>query len=172
MQLLHIIDVGDVVPALVVLRDGTVWHEQAEFGFTADDIERFKEERDARRFKHVQGLPKRSLAAEIWTILKDHGLTPLHLADDAESHARYESILRGDVELVPYITLLRAGAAVKKAIAGRAGLSVEKMQGLLEADLFRITADEPDAAFVSLVGRAYGWAADDQDSTGNAIRPS
>lgn len=49
----RVIEVGDVVPALTILHDGTVWHEQAEFGFTAADIIRFQEERDRRRFKHV-----------------------------------------------------------------------------------------------------------------------
>ncbi|PTV70197.1 hypothetical protein [Agrobacterium pusense] len=49
----HIIDVGDVLPALTILHDGTVWHEKAEFGFTAADIIRFQEERDRRKFKHV-----------------------------------------------------------------------------------------------------------------------
>ncbi|AYM66192.1 hypothetical protein G6L68_25240 [Agrobacterium fabrum] len=53
LHLMHIIDVGDVVPALVILHDGTVWHEKAEFGFTSADIIRFQEERDRRRFKHV-----------------------------------------------------------------------------------------------------------------------
>lgn len=53
LHLMHIVDVGDVVPALVILHDGTVWHEEAEFGFTSGDIVRFQEERDARRFKHV-----------------------------------------------------------------------------------------------------------------------
>jgi len=53
LYLLHIVDVGDVVPALVILHNGTVWHEQAEFGFTAADIVRFQEERDRRRFTHV-----------------------------------------------------------------------------------------------------------------------
>ncbi|MEI3807581.1 hypothetical protein V6R85_23965 [Agrobacterium sp. CCNWLW32] len=49
----HIIDVGDVIPALTILHDGTVWHEKAEFGFTSEDIIRFLEERDRRKFKHV-----------------------------------------------------------------------------------------------------------------------
>lgn len=49
----RVIEVGDVVPALTILHHGTVWHEQAEFGFTAADIVRFQEERDRRRFKHV-----------------------------------------------------------------------------------------------------------------------
>ncbi len=48
-----IIDVGDILPALTILHDGTVWHEEAEFGFTAADIVRFQEERDRRKFKHV-----------------------------------------------------------------------------------------------------------------------
>ncbi len=49
----RVIEVADVVPALTILHDGTVWHEQAEFGFTAADIVRFQEERDRRQFKHV-----------------------------------------------------------------------------------------------------------------------
>lgn len=49
----HIIDVGDVVPALTILHDGTVWHEKAEFGFTSADLIRFQEERERRNFKHV-----------------------------------------------------------------------------------------------------------------------
>jgi hypothetical protein len=53
MWLLHVIDVGDVVPALVILHNGSVWHEQAEFGFTSADIVRFQGERDRRKFKHV-----------------------------------------------------------------------------------------------------------------------
>lgn len=49
----RVIDVGDVLPALTILHDGTVWHEEAVFGFAPDDIPRFQEERDRRNFKHV-----------------------------------------------------------------------------------------------------------------------
>lgn len=49
----HIIDVGDIIPALTILHDGTVWHEQSEFGFTAADIITFQEERERRGFRHV-----------------------------------------------------------------------------------------------------------------------
>lgn len=49
----HIIEVGDVVPALTILHDGSVFHDEAEFGFTSADIVRFQEERDRRQFKHI-----------------------------------------------------------------------------------------------------------------------
>jgi len=64
-----------------------------------------------------EGARKRELAQSIAKMMQEHGLTPLHLAHDMESQARFESILRGDVELFPYITLLRCSYAVHNLIS-------------------------------------------------------
>jgi hypothetical protein len=48
--------------------------------------------------------------------------------------------------------------------ARRAGLEVDQMRALLEAELSHITADAADQAFVRLVGTEYGWIRDDQGS--------
>lgn len=48
--------------------------------------------------------------------------------------------------------------------ARRVGLEADQMHALLEADISRITVDEADAAFVGLVGRAYGWIGDDPEA--------
>lgn len=45
--------------------------------------------------------------------------------------------------------------------AKRSGLSLAKLQALLEWDTARITADEADRALVTLLGTAYGWVSPD-----------
>lgn len=52
-----------------------------------------------------------------------------------------------------HISVLRLDA---ETAARRAGLSREQLEGLLQADLSRITADEADAAFVRLVSSGHG----------------
>ncbi|NTE63940.1 hypothetical protein G6L68_25245 [Agrobacterium fabrum] len=59
---------------------------------------------------------KRELGQSIARIIREHGLTPLHLAKDHESLLRFESIMRGDVDDIPYITLSRSAGAVQMAI--------------------------------------------------------
>ncbi|MEI3807580.1 hypothetical protein V6R85_23960 [Agrobacterium sp. CCNWLW32] len=60
---------------------------------------------------------KQSLARDIAQQMADHNLTPLHVADNPEALARFEMIFKGEVNLIPFITLLRAAGSVQKAIA-------------------------------------------------------
>ena len=59
---------------------------------------------------------KRELGQSIARIMRDYGLTPLDLAKDHESFLRFESIMRGDVIDIPYITLSRCAGEVQMRI--------------------------------------------------------
>lgn len=59
---------------------------------------------------------KRELAQSIARTMGEHGLTPLDMAKDHESILRFESIVRGDVDDIPFITLSRCAGAVQMRV--------------------------------------------------------
>ncbi|MBP2563390.1 hypothetical protein J2857_006189 [Neorhizobium galegae] len=44
LDLMHIVDVGEVLPTICVPREGSVWHPEAEIAFSEDDLPRFAAE--------------------------------------------------------------------------------------------------------------------------------
>ncbi|MBY5819919.1 hypothetical protein HFN60_30475 [Rhizobium leguminosarum] len=48
LDLMHIVDVGDLRPTVCVPREGSVWHPDAEIAFSEDDLGRFAEEIERR----------------------------------------------------------------------------------------------------------------------------
>ncbi|WP_429819089.1 hypothetical protein [Ensifer sp. B1-9] len=53
LYLRKIIDVGDVVPSVLRLHEGELWHKETEIQFSESDLEAFAAEIRERRFHHV-----------------------------------------------------------------------------------------------------------------------
>lgn len=54
LYLRHIIDVGDVLPQVLTLREGSVWHDETVIGFSESDLASFADELRERLFERVR----------------------------------------------------------------------------------------------------------------------
>lgn len=98
--------------------------------------------------------------AEAVALIERQGNRPFERS--AEEQAEVDQQRLDHISGQTRMQLAAMGIDVETA-ARRTGLEVDQMQGLLEADLTRIAADEADAAFVRLVACEYGWIRDDPD---------
>lgn len=92
--------------------------------------------------------------AEAVAIIKKNGNQPFAFDEEERLRLDLKKISYLSDQFVRQMRLLDLDEA---EAARRSGLSLEKLQALLEHDPARVTGDEADAAFVRLVGTAYGW---------------